>query len=849
MYNSYNFAKIEQNWQEYWKNNNSFFVSVDSSKPKYYALEMCIYTSGQIHMGHVRNYTIGDALARYKMSKGFNVLHPMGWDSFGLPAENAAIEKKIPPKEWTYQNIDNMRSELKSIGFSYDWSKEVTTCSPDYYKHQQKIFLSFLKNDLAYRKESLVNWDTVDQTVLANEQIVDGKGWRSGAPIVRKKLTQWFFRITNFAEELLEGLKDLKGWPNHVKLMQEKWIGKSTGCNIKFAIKDSKEFIEVFTTLPETIFGASFCAISFEHPMAIKLAENNAEIKNFLDECQHISTAEEAIETCEKKGVDTGFKVMHPILKDQTLPVFITNFVLMGYGTGAIFGCPAHDERDHEFAVKYNLPIKKIVARNDDSLPSKLEPKDIIINSEFLDGLEAHIAKKKMIDYIEHRNIGEGVTNYRLKDWGVSRQRYWGCPIPVIHCKSCGIVPVPEKDLPVVLPDDIDFSTSSTSLDSHPTWKHVICPKCHKKAERETDTLDTFVDSSWYFTRYCNPSTDEVIDKEACKYWLPVDQYIGGVEHAVLHLLYARFFIKAMKQCGYLDIKEPFTRLLTQGMVTHMSYRNKANEWVEPTNIKTRDGKLFHKDTGEEVFPYRIEKMSKSKKNTVAPQYIIDKYGADTTRLFMLSDSPPEKDLEWTDTALEGCYKFLNRLYNFVAEYTVKNDTSLTVDQKYNFTPKHSEIRQKTHRALEKATEFIELLHFNKAIAVARELSNTVFSFKVKTEEDVAVVNESIKILIHLLSPMVPHVTEELWKMLGNHKSLVHVQWPTSDKKLLKQDMFVIAIQINGKLKDTITVEADAAEQDVKNMALEIKKIKTAIVDKKIKKIIYVPRKIVNIVV
>ncbi len=847
----YNFRKIEQEWQEYWDIHKSFVVDKDPHKVKYYVLEMLPYTSGQIHMGHVRNYTIGDVLARYKISKGFNVLHPLGWDSFGLPAENAAKEKQVHPADWTHQNIKNMKSELKKIGFAYDWSKEITTCDPSYYQQQQKLFLKFFENDLAYRKESLVNWDPVDQTVLANEQVIDGKGWRSGAQIIRKKLYQWFFRITNFADDLLEGLEHLPGWPNHIKLMQQKWIGKSEGCNIKLKIKDYRavEYIEIFTTLPETIFGASFCAISFEYPLALRLADNNEEVKKFLEECQHLSTAEADIETREKKAIDTGLRVVHPVKKGETLPVYIANFVLMGYGTGAIFGCPAHDERDYEIASKYNLPIIKIVDTENSSLPAKINNKDILVNSEFLNGLEAHIAKKKIIKYFEEKKAGFAVTNFRLKDWGVSRQRYWGCPIPIIHCKTCGIVPVSEEDLPVLLPQDVEFNNDNTSLANHPTWKYVHCPKCNAKAERETDTLDTFVDSSWYFMRYCNPSTKDIIDKKACHYWLPVDQYIGGIEHAVLHLLYSRFFTKAMKKCGYIDFEEPFSHLLAQGMITHMSYKDSNNNWVDTTKVMKENGKLYHADTKSEIFACQVEKMSKSKKNTVSPNVIIEKYGADTVRLFALSDSPPEKDLEWTDAAVEGCYKFLSKLYDFVTNHTKQYDINIANYHEYNLTLVDLELLRNAHIALQKTSDFLEQLQFNKAIATIREFTNALWSFKRETKSNIAVTNEAIKILLHLLNPIAPHITEELWKILGNHKILAHSKWPVTDKKLIKPKEIVIVIQVNGKLKDTITVEPDASEENIKAIALENYKVKKTIEDKKIKKIIYIPYKVINIVI
>lgn len=831
----YDFLTIERKWQHLWESTKAFTVHPDEAKPKYYVLEMLPYPSGQIHMGHVRNYTLGDVLARYNMQQGFNVLHPMGWDAFGLPAENAAIEKGTHPADWTYQNIKNMKHELKTIGFSYDWDKEIATCSSDYYKHQQKIFLDFLKCGIAYRTESVVNWDPVDQTVLANEQVVEGKGWRSGATVVRKKLTQWFLKITDFAEDLLKSLEDLQGWPSHVKLMQEKWIGKSHGCNVKFFIKDSKNHIDVFTTLPETLFGASFCAISFEHPLAIELAKKNQDIQAFLQKCKQISTAEAELETAEKLGIDTGLKVINPVVDGQLLPLFIANFVLMGYGTGAIFGCPAHDLRDHEFAIKYSLPIHPVIKGAEASIPYKVNPEDIMINSDWLNGKTALIAKKEVIKYLEQKGLGKETINYRLRDWGISRQRYWGCPIPVIHCSSCGVVPVPEKDLPIELPKEPD------ALSKNLKWKQVKCPKCGNDAERETDTLDTFFDSSWYFARYCNPHTDQVIDNTACKYWLPVDQYIGGIEHAVLHLLYSRFFVKALTKCGYLNLSEPFTNLLPQGMVTHVTYQDKNKKWVFPDDVESKDGKYFLKDKAEEIYQGRIEKMSKSKKNVVAPREIINKYGADTARLFMLSDSPPEKDLEWTDAGIEGSYRFLNKVFNFVADHKLSASNESPSEKGLVF-------KRKIHTAIHRTSEYIERLHFNKAVAVIRELSNEVFSFKAVTHGDQAVLTEGVKIMVQLLNPMVPHVTEELWQMLGHEESLAKTLWPKVDPSLLHQNTVTLAVQINGKLKDTIEIERDASESAAKAAAFESQKISNAIADKQIKKIIYVQGKILNIV-
>lgn len=847
----YDFKAIETKWQKYWYDNNIFKASNHSNKPKCYVLEMFPYPSGKIHMGHVRNYSIGDVYARFKFMKGYNVLHPMGWDAFGLPAENAAIERNIHPKEWTYKNIDNMRSEIKKIGFSYDWSREIASCSPEYYKDEQKIFLDFYKQGLAYRKESVVNWDPVDQTVLANEQVVDGRGWRSGALIERKSLKQWFLKITNYAEELLVDLKKLDGWPEHVKLMQEKWIGKSEGCNIKFPISDSKDLIEIFTTTPETLYGASFVAIAFDHPIAKNLAAKNHKIAEFLKLCSHQSLAEEDIGKNEKIGIDTGLKVIHPLDNKRTLPVYIASFVLMNFGTGAVFGCPAHDLRDYEFAKKYSLPITQVVKPKEGNckeLPLKCNPEDIIFNSNFLSGLKAIDAKNRIIQYIEEHKLGKRKINYRLKDWGVSRQRYWGCPIPIIYCDSCGIVPVPEDQLPVELPNNISFSKNGNPLDHNFEWKYVKCPTCGKDAERETDTFDTFVESSWYFSKFANPHSNSIIDQEACEYWLPVDQYIGGIEHAVLHLLYARFFTKAMRDCGYFNFSEPFSHLLTQGMVTHMSYKDAKEKWVEASDVELKNGKAFIKKNGEEVFPYRIEKMSKSKRNTVAPLYISEKYGADTARLFMLSDSPPEKDLEWTDTGVEGAFKYISRLFLFISNFIEEHGKSenLLPDE---LTIKQTKFLKIANKAIKSVTQNIEDLHLNKAVAKLRELSNELFAFQLEDKVDIDIALLVIKDLIKMLSPMIPHVAEELWQKCGGNNPLIHIEWPAAHPRFLQEDSFILPIQVNGKVRSNIEIPKDIKEEEVYKKVIVIPQIQKFIAGKNIRKFIYIPGKIANIVV
>ena len=649
----YNPAKTEQKWQEYWSKNEIFVSSRDDGKEKYYVLEMFPYPSGRIHMGHVRVYTLGDVIARYKKSKGFDVLHPMGWDAFGMPAENAAVEHGIPAAEWTWSNIETMRHQLKSMGFSYDWTREIATCSPDYYRQEQAMFVELLARDLAYKKETWVNWDPVDETVLANEQVIDGRGWRSGALIERRLLSQWMFRITAYAQDLLDSLDNLDEWPESVRTMQANWIGRSEGLKIEFDLANHSETISVFTTRPDTLYGASFIAIAPNHPLASQLAENNPTMLSFIETCNRLGTSEVELEKAEKLGFDTGLKAKHPFSGQEELPVFVANFVLMSYGTGAIFGCPAHDQRDIEFASKYKLPIKTVVAPSGDFPDPALPPHTaftgdgLMINSGFLDGMTIDQAKAAVAEKLEATNQGKRHVTYRLRDWGVSRQRYWGCPIPVVHCDQCGIVPVPKGSLPVLLPDDVAFDQPGNPLDRHPTWKHTTCPNCSGAAERETDTFDTFVDSSWYFCRFACPESSMPLDPEAMKSWLPVDQYVGGIEHAILHLLYSRFFMRALEECGYVSFKEPFTGLLAQGMVCHETYRDDSG-WLYPEEVEqTEAGNWQRRDNGQPVQSGRSESMSKSKKNVVDPGSILKTYGADTARLFMLSDSPPERDIEW----------------------------------------------------------------------------------------------------------------------------------------------------------------------------------------------------------
>ena len=851
----YNYLETEQKWQSLWTKEAKFSAAFDPKLPKYYVLEMFPYPSGRIHMGHVRNYTLGDLVARYKKAQGFNVLHPMGWDAFGLPAENAALEKNIHPANWTYENIETMREQLQSMGLSYDWDREIATCAPEYYQHEQKMFLDFVKNGLAYRKESWVNWDPIENTVLANEQVIDGKGWRSGATVEKKLLSQWFLKITEYGDDLLNALERLDRWPDRVRLMQHNWIGRSEGAQIFFDISGQEDKLEVFTTRPDTLFGASFCAVAANHPLALKAAEENDNLKAFIQECNKLSTSEAAIETAEKKGFDTNLTAKHPFIKNAELPIFVANFVLMDYGTGAIFGCPAHDQRDLDFARSYDLKVKPVV------LPKNTNPCDFsigktafigdgtIFNSEFLDGLTVEDAKTLAIKTLKDQNQGTGTVTYRLRDWGVSRQRYWGCPIPMIHCTDCGIVPVPEKDLPVNLPEDVNFDDSGNPLENHPTWKYTNCPKCGKPAKRETDTFDTFFESSWYFARFCDPKSVKAFDQDAANYWLPVDQYIGGVEHAVLHLLYSRFFTRALKKCGYFDIEEPFAGLMTQGMVCHETYRDSSG-WLFPEQVtKNVNGEFLNIETNESVKAGRTEKMSKSKKNVVDPETIIQTYGADTARIFMLSDSPPDRDLEWTESGVEGAWRYLNKLWRMGLDIkdSLENDGS-TVQLKH--PPKEiTELEKLTHKTVKAVTNSIETWRFNSAVAQIRELSNAISNFRNTKGEATSIVLNSYKVLLRLIEPMTPHIAEELWAQLGNTGFLCDQPWPTYDESLVLDDEINIAVQVNGKLRGKINVPRESTEEVIKALALDLDNVKKQIGKNKIRRVIVVPNRIVNVVI
>ena len=850
----YNVKETETKWQAAWREANCFAVTQDADRPKYYVLEMFPYPSGRIHMGHVRNYTMGDVVARYKRARGFNVLHPMGWDAFGLPAENAAMEKKVHPARWTYDNIAGMRGQLQGMGLSIDWSREIATCHPGYYRHQQDFFLDFLEQDLVYRRESWVNWDPVDQTVLANEQVIDGRGWRSGAVVEKRKLAQWFFRITAFADDLLASLESLERWPEKVRIMQTNWIGRSEGARIFFPILDDDRHLEVFTTRQDTLFGASFCALSANHPLAAEVAARDKEAAAFIADCNRMGTSEEAIATAEKKGYDTGIRVGHPFVADQELPVYIANFVLMDYGTGAIFGCPGHDQRDLDFANKYGLPVVPVI------LPPGQDKKDfridqeayvgegVAINSDFLDGLTVEDAKRAAVERLGELSAGEGTVQYRLRDWGASRQRYWGCPIPVVHCAACGRVPLPRSELPLTLPDDIDFKRPGNPLVHHPTWKHVACPRCGSPAERDTDTMDTFVDSSWYFARFCSPRSENAIDRSAVDYWLPVDQYIGGIEHAVLHLLYSRFFTRALKQCGYLDLVEPFNGLFTQGMVCHETYRDSEGRWLLPSEVEARNGGGYQTLDGQPVTLGRSEKMSKSKKNTVDPAEIIETYGADTARWFMLSDSPPERDMDWTEAGVEGAYRFVQRLWRLIND-GLADLPPIGAPQPPSLSPEAAEIRRAAHKAIELVSEDIEQFRFNRAVARIYELSNTLSGFNAETAADFWVARDSREILVRMLNPMMPHLAEELWARLGHDRHLVFEDWPTADPALTRDTLITLAVQVNGKKRATIDVPIDADEPSVRETALADPAILRSLAGKEPRRVIVVQNRIVNVVV
>jgi leucyl-tRNA synthetase len=843
----YNAKESEKQWQAEWDARALFATPAHSDKPKAYVLEMFPYPSGRIHMGHVRNYTMGDVIARFRRAQGYNVLHPMGWDAFGLPAENAARDKGVSPRDWTYENIAHMRGQLKMMGLSLDWSREFATCDPEYYHQQQKLFLDFYKAGFVHRQEADVNWDPVDMTVLANEQVIDGRGWRSGALVERRKLSQWFFKITDFADELLAGLDTLDRWPEKVRVMQRNWIGKSEGLRFQFILSNAGK-LDVFTTRPDTLFGASFVALSPEHPLAQELAKTDEKLAAFIEECRHIGTAEADIEKAEKKGYDTGLTAIHPFDDGWKLPVMVANFVLMGYGTGAIFGCPAHDQRDLDFARKYALPVTAVV------VPSDADPKTFdvgkeaytgpgkLANSRFLDGMTVEAAKAEVASRLEKAGIGKRTTNYRLRDWLVSRQRPWGCPIPMIHCPQCGVVPVPADQLPVRLPEKINFAVKGNPLDADTAWKTTTCPNCKGAAVRDTDTLDTFADSSWYFIRFTNPHADAPVDKAAADYWMPVDQYIGGIEHAILHLLYARYFTRAMNKLGLVKVQEPFAGLFTQGMVCHETYKDADGNWVSPDEIEKLDGKIVLRDTGAEVTVGASEKMSKSKKNVIAPETIIEEYGADTIRWFMLSDTPPERDIEWTDAGAEGCWRFVQRVWRLCSEAKdlPMPGTPVSGDDEASKT-----LRQATHKAIAAVTDHLEHLRFNSAVAQLYMLSNTLGG---ADKANLAARREALEALVLLSAPMMPHLAESCWQALGHQRLVAETAWPKHDPALTVSDSVTVPIQVNGKRRGEIVMPKNADSKDVEAAALKDEAVVRALEGKAPKKVIVVPNRIVNIV-
>ena len=846
----YDHQEAEPYWRQRWEEAGCFIAREDESRPKYYVMEMFPYPSGRIHMGHVRNFTLGDVVARYKRARGFNVLHPMGWDAFGLPAENAAFEADVHPGVWTRRNIATMKAQLSTMGLSYDWSRELSTCEPDYFRHEQAMFLDFLEKGLAYRRKSWVNWDPVENTVLANEQVIDGHGWRSGAPVERRELAQWFLRITAYSDELLEALDSLDRWPDRVRLMQANWIGRSEGARIRFRLKGRADTLEVFTTRHDTLFGASFMAISPDHPLAQEIAAQDPSMEAFIAECRALGTSEAAIEQAEKRGHDTGLRALHPFDDGVELPVYAANFVLMDYGSGAIFGCPGHDQRDLDFARAYGLPVLPVVCPPDAD-PTSFEigaeaytGDGRLINSSFLDGLEVPEAKRRMGERLEAHGTGERTLQYRLRDWGVSRQRYWGCPVPVIHCRTCGIVPVPRADLPVTLPDDVTFDHPGNPLDRHPTWKHVPCPSCGAPAERETDTFDTFFESSWYFARYCSPGVeDRPFDRKAVDYWMPVDQYIGGIEHAVLHLLYSRFFCRAMKECGHIGINEPFAGLFTQGMVCHETYRAEDGVWLLPGEVEEDGaGGRQRVSDGAPIIVGRSEKMSKSKKNVVDPEEIIDRYGADVARLFMLSDSPPARDLDWTEAGVEGAWRYLNRLWRLVDETPDAPAGAGTSEAA-------EALRTITHKTVDAITGDLERFHFNRAVARVRELTNALADALPATDLAlVAAYREGIETAVRLIGPMAPHLAESCWQRLGGNGLLAEQAWPTADPARLMEDIVVLPVQVNGKLRGQLEIARGSGAADVEEAALALAGVQRQLEGKPPRRVVVVPDRIVNVV-
>lgn len=835
---AYNFRLIESKWQNFWRDNDSFKVSDPKPGDKSsYILEMLPYPSGNLHMGHVRNYAIGDAIARFQTANGYNVLHPMGWDAFGLPAENAALERGAHPEKWTLENIQTMKKQLQGLGLSYDWDRELTSCMPNYYGLEQKIFIDFYKKGLAFKKESWVNWDPVENTVLANEQVVDGKGWRSGAQVERRQLNQWSLKITDYADELLTSLDTLKGWPDKVLKMQENWIGKSEGALVHFDVEGvSDEKIDIFTTRHDTLFGASFIAVSAHHPFLSHIKHTKA-LDDFIAQCDASGTTEEELSTMEKIGLDTGFKAIHPLDPSITIPIYAANFVLADYGTGAVFGCPAHDERDFDFATKYNLPILPVI-ETDEPLP--YTGSGLIVNSEFLNGKTIEEAKAESLSRLMASKKGERQVTFRLRDWLISRQRYWGCPIPFIKCDDCGVVPVPESDLPVTLPKDVTFDQPGNPLDRHPTWKQTTCPTCKKPAERETDTFDTFFESSWYFLRYCSPNAKKPFDKDVVNSWAPVDWYVGGVEHAVLHLLYARFFVKALRDLGYLDFDEPFTNLLTQGMVCHETYKSQDNKWLYPEEVTKDRGRAFEAESGNPVDIGPSIKMSKSKRNTVDPLEILDTYGADVARLFVLSDTPPDKDFDWNVEGLDGCWRYANRLWRLVENY---QDGSMTFPDAEASKDADLKLQKETHKTLKQIENAFKNNGFNKVIALHRQLERAIEDAASQVSQNI--MHEALHVLFKTIETIMPHLAAEAFSVLFNKK--IHtINWPEFDPKLVIDDTVTIAVQVMGKLRGTFEAPLDAS----KEMLLELARstVSKYLDGKSIKKEIVVPKKLVSFV-
>jgi leucyl-tRNA synthetase len=862
----YNPKETEPKWRKAWADADSFRAVIDRDKPKYYVLEMFPYPSGRLHMGHVRNYSLGDVIARFKRARGFSVLHPMGWDAFGLPAENAAMERGVDPKGWTYDNIARMRDELKQLGLSIDWSREFATCDVDYYGQQQAWFLELFKRGLVYRREATVNWDPVDQTVLANEQVVDGRGWRSGAVVEKRKLNQWFLRITDYADQLADDLNGLDRWPEKVRVMQENWIGRSKGLRMTWRWAkppaDPGDGVEVYTTRPDTLFGASFVGIAPDHPIAAQVAAKSAEARAFIEECKKGGASQAEIDTAEKLGFDTGLTVKHPFDPSWELPVWIANFILMDYGTGAIFGCPAHDQRDLDFARKYGLPVRAVVlspgedpaaftAHMATEATEAYVGPGVIFNSDFLDGLDVEAAKAAAIDRIEAQDDGEGAVVFRLRDWGVARQRGWGCPIPVVHCQKDGVVALPRDQLPVALPDDLEFGKPGNALARHPTWKHTTCPACGGPAERETDTLDTFVDSSWYFARFANPDAAEPIDKAAADYWMPVDQYIGGIEHAVLHLLYARFVTKALADEGMLSVREPFAGLFTQGMVTHETYRRQSGEWVEPGDVElvaegaTRRAKMV--STGEPLVIGDVEKMSKSKRNTVAPEEIFDVYGVDAARLFVLSDSPPERDTQWSTSGVQGAWRFVNRVWD---EFDSQPQDATGDAAAIAGDAAAQALRVATHKLVKQVTEAIDTFRFNSGIARLYEFLNLLKANPAKDAAPavLAARHEALSAFARLIGPFVPHLAEECWARIGGRGMVVEAEWPTYDAALTEDAVKVLPVQVNGKRRGEISAPAGAEPSEVEKIVLDDPEIARRLEGLTIRKVIVVKDRIVNIV-